>query len=471
MSSKSVHLVVLIHGLWGNPLHLSAAKAELEDAWSHRHISEEMSGRIPEMKGNDVDGQEGENEMIILIPEGMTSQLTYDGIDVCASRVLYEVDREVDRIEKSGKIIRQFSVTGYSLGGLVARYLVGLLHSRSPSFFEGKETVSFSTIATPHLGVPRYNTFLSTSLVWLGARLLSRSGEQLYVSDKYSPEDPRPLLEIMADPNLVFIQALKKFKTIQIFANGINDHTVPYPSAAIELTDPFTSWETLDVTVDENGLLRSWEYGSDTKGLKREGGWRRRLGSLPPVFKFGFPYNYLILVLFPVMFPLVFILLVIRLSLDTRKSRRRLQLLANPLTTGSVKETDSGLSIEHLRNIVRRVERSIESELIDVAEDDIPSTSVHPFQPKRDEIRENEVKVKFKDSQIRMINWLNSLPLKKYVTWFSQVGNSHAVIVVRDPTRFPIHELGRPILRIWAKGIIHPSTSSPVQSNGSYTSS
>jgi hypothetical protein len=32
---------------------------------------------------------------------------------------------------------------------VVARYLVGLLHSRTPSFFETHHPVSFSTIATP----------------------------------------------------------------------------------------------------------------------------------------------------------------------------------------------------------------------------------------------------------------------------------------------------------------------------------
>jgi hypothetical protein len=68
-----------------------------------------------------------------------------------------------------------------------------------------------------HLGIPKYSmpstarteltadTFLSTSLVWLGSKLLSRSGEQLYVTDRYSDEDPRPLLEIMADPSMSYI--------------------------------------------------------------------------------------------------------------------------------------------------------------------------------------------------------------------------------------------------------------------------
>ena len=52
-----------------------------------------------------------------------------------------------------------------------------------------------------HMPELMLDTFLSTSLVWLGSKLLSRSGEQLYVTDRYSDQDPRPLLEIMADPS------------------------------------------------------------------------------------------------------------------------------------------------------------------------------------------------------------------------------------------------------------------------------
>lgn len=74
------------------------------------------------------------------------------------------------------------------------------------------------------------DTVISTFLCWAGSKLLSRSGEQLYVADRYSDQDPRPLLEILADPSerlsrsadaeLVFRDALDRFKTIHIFANG-----------------------------------------------------------------------------------------------------------------------------------------------------------------------------------------------------------------------------------------------------------
>lgn len=165
-----------------------------------------------------------------VVAEGMTSQLTYDGVDVCASRVAWEVDQHIARLETHGRRVTRFSVvsrrctssrrwatrsadvsgTRALTNPVVARFLVGLLEARSPSFFDTHKPGSFSTIATPHLGIPRYSgcdtfpnpdTFLSAVLSWLGGKLLSRSGEQLHIVDTYSETDPRPLLEIMADPS------------------------------------------------------------------------------------------------------------------------------------------------------------------------------------------------------------------------------------------------------------------------------
>lgn len=39
--------------------------------------------------------------------------------------LLAKVLDEARKLEKDGNIVTRFSVTGYSLGGLVARYLVG----------------------------------------------------------------------------------------------------------------------------------------------------------------------------------------------------------------------------------------------------------------------------------------------------------------------------------------------------------
>ncbi|WVQ97967.1 hypothetical protein IAU59_005087 [Kwoniella sp. CBS 9459] len=559
-SSASVHLVVLIHGLWGSPAHLAVAKEELEKAWLKAHGRRSKSDSASaEKESEDVEGppedpvitsrltksndqafsndqhQNGRNghqsngvagggrdagddedvddELVIMIAGGMTSQLTYDGVDVCASRVAYEVDKKITELECEGKAVNRFSLMGYSLGGLVARYLVGLLHSRTPSFFEKHHPVSFSTISSPHYGIPRYNTFLSTVLCWLGARVMSRSGEQLWVADKYSDEDPRPLLEIMADPRSVFYQGLEHFDRREIYASAVNDHSVPYPTAAIEPVDHFAQYEKrpFSVEADQDGIISSWKLlnddedegkkrngavsgtrSGDTKGQSTKKGWGIKMGTLPPVLRYRFPFNYIILLLFPIMLPLIIILILSRQSLDTRRSKRRLQQLSSATssdpTSGSGSRSpipsSSGLSIQSLREGIRRIERNIESDLIGSVDIDTPyqlhyqqspshqhhQGSDYSLEGKRPQSTgsgnksqslsmssgssEVELRIELKDSQLRMCMWLNALPIKKYITWWPEVNNAHATAIVRDPHQFPAHERGRGLLRLWARNTL-----------------
>lgn len=110
-----------------------------------------------------------------------------------------------------------------------------VLHQQS--FFEKVEPVNFNTIATPHCGLPRYPSIFSSIAQTLGPRMLSRTGEQFYCADKWSPKG-RPLLIVMADPSKymsvvfsvyhwfifhldrIFYQALAKFQHIRIYANA-----------------------------------------------------------------------------------------------------------------------------------------------------------------------------------------------------------------------------------------------------------
>lgn len=66
----------------------------------------------------------------ILNSKRNTGSLTYDGIDVCAERLVLEIEEELESIRNRGGNVTKLSVVGYSLGGLVARYAVGLLESR-----------------------------------------------------------------------------------------------------------------------------------------------------------------------------------------------------------------------------------------------------------------------------------------------------------------------------------------------------
>ena len=54
--------------------------------------------------------------------------------------------------------------------------------------------------------------------------------------------------------------------------------------------------------------------------------------------------------------------------------------------------------------------------------------------------------------QKKMVRSLNTIPnMKKYRVFFTEVPNSHAIIISRDPRRFEIHEKGVEVLRHWAE--------------------
>ena len=142
---KADHLCVLIHGsapsyilvypcvgpltsqrLWGNPSHLSYLASTLR----HKHSGEKLH---------------------ILVSKTNSDTFTYDGIDLGAERVTQEVETYIQDLETNGSEIKKISIVGYSLGGLVARYTIGLLYSKG--WFERIKPVNFTTFATPHLGV------------------------------------------------------------------------------------------------------------------------------------------------------------------------------------------------------------------------------------------------------------------------------------------------------------------------------
>ena len=68
---------------------------------------------------------------------------------------LEEIEEEIEKLTRAGQDIKRFSLVGYSLGGLVARYAVGLLDSKG--FFEKIKPV----VSVP---IPRYSTAF---LIWM----------------------------------------------------------------------------------------------------------------------------------------------------------------------------------------------------------------------------------------------------------------------------------------------------------------
>ncbi|KAF5973810.1 hypothetical protein FBULB1_8095 [Fusarium bulbicola] len=102
-SAKATTLCVLVHGLWGNSSHMRNVAEALRDQYS-------------------------EEELYILSAEKNCGNFTYNGIELGGERVCAEIEEKLRSIEEQGGKITKLSIAGYSLGGLVSRYAVGLLY-------------------------------------------------------------------------------------------------------------------------------------------------------------------------------------------------------------------------------------------------------------------------------------------------------------------------------------------------------
>lgn len=147
----------------------------------------------------------------------------------------------------------KLSVVGYSLGGLWARYALGILLQKKmlkvPGICdEGQlEPVLFTTFATPHAGARfQGKTTFTKVFTSLGTTLLGQSGKDLFLKSSYT-KDGRPVLEQMADPKSVFYKALASFKYLMLYANSINDRTVPFYTAYLTNKDPFVNRDHIHV--------------------------------------------------------------------------------------------------------------------------------------------------------------------------------------------------------------------------------
>lgn len=69
-------------------------------------------------------------ELYLLLAKRNSGSFTYDGIERGGERVCAEIEEEMRAIEEKGGKVTKLSIVGYSLGGLVSRYAVGLLHAK-----------------------------------------------------------------------------------------------------------------------------------------------------------------------------------------------------------------------------------------------------------------------------------------------------------------------------------------------------
>lgn len=174
----SADSVLLSSGLWGSTSHVQSIVKTIQATYDEQASS-------------------SNHELRVLCAKTNESDLTYDGVDINSIRVLQEIDEFIEDA-KPVQAVTRFSIVGYSLGGLIARAVLGALEARQPSFFDTIEPVNFTTFASPAVGIPQFPTYLSRLVNWFGPRVLSRSGAQLYATDDFMAG--RPLLEVMSQP-------------------------------------------------------------------------------------------------------------------------------------------------------------------------------------------------------------------------------------------------------------------------------
>lgn len=213
------HLFVLVHGLWGSPTHMLT----VEQALKHS-LAGVCHERIVTMK-----------------PLSFRFWKTYDGINRCAEKVIAEILYEIETLkQKDSCKVTKISIIGYSLGGLISRYVVGSLYEME--FFQEVAPMFFCTFATPHVGVHffRNNLFDKTANV-VGKYILGVTGFQLFVADKGR------LLVQMSDPESIFYKGLQCFEKRLLLANIKNDRSVAFYTSFITPHSPFDRWNTLKV--------------------------------------------------------------------------------------------------------------------------------------------------------------------------------------------------------------------------------
>jgi hypothetical protein len=400
------------------------------------------------------------DQVYILVAKRNSGSFTYDGIELGGERVCLEIEEELETIKSKGGNIKKLSIVGYSLGGLVARYAIGLLFARG--VLDSLECMNFTAFASPFLGV-RTPLRGWANKIWnvLGARTLAMSGRQLFGIDKFR-DTGKPLLAVLADPNSIFMSGLAKFKRHTLYTNITNDRSAVYYTTGISKTDPYTDlskvnvhylkgWQ--DVILDPlNPVSPGAPPPTDPEPLTAlVEKWAKRIPFI------------LALTLF---IPFGVVTFLINSAIQTVRSSRRIRLHESGLAGINVKDLRVNLWIKEIREAVEDAYENLNSsqnqEYLNAEDDDDHSAGDEDEETdgsasarailalERKQSRNQEggfPTLALAPYQFAAIQALDKLNWRKYPVWIHKHRHSHAAIIVRMDK--PGFAEGKVVLKHW----------------------
>ena len=400
-----------------------------------------------------------EDQLHILVAKTNRDNYTYDGIDLGAERVTQEIETYIQDLEKNGKFVRKISIVGYSLGGLVARYVVGLLYSRG--YFNSVKPINFTTFATPHLGV-RTPILGIQSTIWnfLGSSTLSVSGRQLFLVDSFR-ETRKPLISLLADPDTVFMHALKLFSNRTLYANCINDRSAPYYTTSISLSNPFADLKAIDMNYlpDYAPNILDPSNPVTPRTQKEQPNLISHIGSVTKTLLPQIPLFTLLAILIPIGSVVFFI----NSGIQSVRSRQRIRLHEEGKSGVGLGSYRIPLIVEDAQNAVLDAIKDVnmsQKPLLTGGEVDVQvrhgaeKGSRLSCEPSSNGSKSSQVDqiegfpiLALSPDQFEMIERLDDLGFKKYRVHIHKVMHSHAAIVVRTGRKG--FDEGKTVIRHW----------------------
>ena len=292
----------------------------------------------------------------------------------------------------------------------------------------------------------------------------------MFVTDSFR-DTGRPLLAILADRNSIFMRGLALFGRRTLYANIINDRSVPYYTAAASRVDPFVNLDCIrinylkgydDIVLDPQDPVSSVEPEKPSRGL--EGlitNGRSMVEKLP------------VAVLIGLLLPVGLVAYLVNSGIQSVRSNRRILLHEQGKAGIGVGAYHMPLIVEEMQSVVEGAiqaahpglsshrGQSGETSRKDQASDrDPPSASdssstlaprgssnlvVHGHDRPGDDQPSQFMSVTLTRAQFIIVDGLEGIHLRKYAVHIRRHRHTHAAIVVRTPKKE--FEEGKTVIR------------------------